>query len=178
MTTPVVKKTFNEKKLHDGRRHYSIVNTRPLVQKKVYLQKPTDLSPVEEIVWDFMSKQLGDSYLAEECDAFCLRLFCKTVEEFYNIRKRIQEEGYFEVDAKGKKQINPLYRVYNDLFSRLLQFIREFGLSPRARGKFAVARTMKIKADNFNEVNKVDKDELFDLMEDYGQPVVQSEAIL
>lgn len=162
------KRLFGRKTIHAGRKEIHLVQRANPKLKKVYLTKPNGLSEVQSMVWDFMSKHLGDNYLADEIDVFSLKLFCETVEEFYKVNKQLETEGYYYVTNKGDRRVNPLYKIRNDLYSLILRFVQEFGLSPKARKKFAVARGNKIEDEYLEELNKVEPDDLMELMGDYA----------
>lgn len=172
-----VKPLFVTKNVKKGQKNVRLLNIKRPRLKQVLLEKPKGLTDIQSAVWDFIAKELADNYLSEKIDAFYLRIFCETVEEYYTVCVKLKEEGYVSEDDKGNKKINPLYYVKKDLYNSLLRFAQEFGLTPKARKKFTVARNAKIEEQGFEELNKVEKDELYDLMNnnatEQGQKVLR-----
>lgn len=165
---------FTRKRYHRGNVKIDLTAVSRIELKKVYLEKPAGLTAVEEQIWDFLAKHLGDNYIVDECDAFALRLFCKTINEYYEIRKKLEKEGLYYVTEKGERKINPLYKVSCDLFNRIMQFIKQFGLCPQSRNKFTIARNSKLREEKLNELNAVEQDDMMDLLDSHEESTVQS----
>lgn len=144
--------------------------------KKAKLNKPSNLSPVEEQVWDYVAKKFTDNYILDDCDEFSLKLFCSCVEEYLLLKKQLEVEGFSYEDENGKKHVNPLYQPYHQAFIRLMRFVNEFGLTPKSRKKFIVARKNSAAEEIEKELKEQNlvHDDLEQLMESYEQPLVES----
>jgi P27 family predicted phage terminase small subunit len=97
-------------------------------------EKPPDLAPGAEAVWDGVLAQLGHTGVLTALDGPALRVYADAVARYQAAAAALAASGPLIRGARSGELIkNPLHQIVRDNATLLLAFARELGATPSAR---------------------------------------------
>jgi len=102
---------------------------------------PDTLSPEEKQIWKTTADLLEKRNVLTACDGDCLALYCQTFVAHRRELALLEKEGRIYRTSRINKSgleifvmdKNPRVGVVSDLEKRLLNLLKEFGMTPRRR---------------------------------------------
>jgi P27 family predicted phage terminase small subunit len=97
---------------------------------------PRSLSRRARQEWRTLSEQLIEMGVLSQVDGIALGLLCTDIAELERIQADLSRTGYLVRNPASRNiRTNPLMLVAADLHRRVMQGLREFGLTPAARSR-------------------------------------------
>ena len=132
-------KTPTAMKLLSGTMRKSRENPAEPMLESAIPEMPAWLAPKAKTCWKELSEQLLGMRVITKADRTCLEMLCDAYSEYRDCRKFIIDNGYTykTVTASGDEMHRPYPQVamYQNSWKRVLDGLREFGLSPSSKSK-------------------------------------------
>ena len=99
------------------------------------IQLPDGLtSAAEKQVRNIIERFDKDKKL-DKLDSIAIMLLASNLQTYMECEEKIQEEGRVHVNSKGRQTLNQHYLIQKYTQSFILDLLKQFGLTPAARGK-------------------------------------------
>jgi P27 family predicted phage terminase small subunit len=73
-------------------------------------------------------------------DFTAFKTYCQLYSNYVKAARKVEAEGLTYTTPNGIIKDHPAYRIMSDLYSKLVIYLREFGLTPSSRSKITVAQ--------------------------------------
>ncbi len=138
--------TYRESR-HGGQLEIEPPKTKP--------RMPSWIAPGAKKWWKKLSGPLFDYGLLTEADIIAVGTLCDLLSQYEEAQALIAEHGYLAESQNGSVYQHPAVGIANKTRKDILQWCREFGMTPSSRSKIAV---------NEREAQGSIADELFNLI--------------
>jgi P27 family predicted phage terminase small subunit len=104
-------------------------------------EKPANLPPAGEKLWDDLVTALTSAGILERVDAAAFTALCVQWGRAEQARAVIREQGCFALGSMGQLVAHPAVGMERDAHAMLLRFAEQYGLTAAARARIGVAGT-------------------------------------
>lgn len=98
---------------------------------------PPDLSPAAQACWNVVAEDLRFSGIVSRVDGKALRLLAESWALYLEAEDAIRKHGAV-VEGRGMLRPNPAIAVRATVTKEIMAILRQFGLTPQARGAVRV----------------------------------------
>lgn len=110
-----------------------------------------------------VAEKLESAEIGEQCDEGALRMLCVSYDIYVKASKKLLRDGPMIRDKHGRESVNPAVSLVRTYYGQVLAFMREFGMTPRARERMR-GFTPEVDDDNILKmfINGEEEDERVD----------------
>jgi len=99
--------------------------------------RPYKLHKESKKVWDKVVKVMDDANILSKVDALALEMLCDSIVVYRKAHKEIMDNGFTILSASKYGNVtktNPANSVRNSALTEIVRILKEFGMTPGARG--------------------------------------------
>lgn len=102
------------------------------------IEMPDGLSDMEQRHWQLVSRDLEECGILTKIDVHAFKLYCNLYATWENANDNLKKYGSVIKDKRGVPCLSPYFQISMKAMDKMLNFLREFGMTPSSRTKVIV----------------------------------------